>query len=256
MVKNKGVRGLISIGEVAKQLNISEGMLREWEKKGFLGNVAQIDNKRMYDEEQLERIRFINQEIQEQRKKGWQRTNYRLIEDAMTDKFGGEIRESPRTPEEVLSSFMQRIDNRDKQVQGALDSIQFVLQSLAATLEMPKELPDMSKQNELLQFIYASVQKTEEKLPDTTKQDEKLQSIERMVRQSSEKEVDLEKKYDSLKQEYAVISANLEKLADVHERLIEKLDKVQEENKELRKTKRKLEIELEKEKNRKWWQRR
>ena len=59
-----------TIGEVAKEFGIDENTLRNWEKKGFLGNVAQINGKETYDEDQIERIKFIHQQVQEQLNRG------------------------------------------------------------------------------------------------------------------------------------------------------------------------------------------
>ena len=59
-----------TIGEVAKEFGIDENMLRNWEKKGFLGNVAQINGKETYDEDQIKRIKFIHQQVQEQLNRG------------------------------------------------------------------------------------------------------------------------------------------------------------------------------------------
>ncbi|MHA6253243.1 MerR family transcriptional regulator [Oceanobacillus sp. CAU 1775] len=55
-----------TVDEVAKELGINENMLRNWEEKGFLGNVAEINGKKIYNEEQIERIKFIQQQVREQ----------------------------------------------------------------------------------------------------------------------------------------------------------------------------------------------
>lgn len=52
--------------EVVKELGVSENMLRNWEEKGFLGDVAQSNGKKTYNEEQIERIKFIQQQVREQ----------------------------------------------------------------------------------------------------------------------------------------------------------------------------------------------
>lgn len=201
-------------------------MLREWEKRGYFGEVEQIDGKRMYDDVQFERVKFVLEKVNEQRKQGIKRTEYSKIEDALLERFGGEVavRENAKTREELLSHFMQQLENRDKQVYGALGSIQSVLEGLQDAVNVPKELPDTTKQDQLLESIYTSVQK------------------------SNEKEADLEKKYE-------VLTANFKKLAEVHEKLIEKLETTEDDNKKLRHENRTLKSELEKEKNRKWWQR-
>lgn len=216
-----------SIAEVVRELDVTDYMLREWEKRGFFGKVAQIDGKRMYTKNQFERVKFVAKKVNEQREQDIKRTEYSKIEDALLDKFGGEvmIREA-QDPVELMSNFTQKMENRDKEVQNTLQSIQMVLEGLQLAMDEAKELP----------------------APDTSRQDGLLQSIQEMVQQSHKNEVDLEKKFENL-------SANYEKLADVHKNLILKLERIEEENKQLRIKKKDLEINLELEKKKKWWQR-
>lgn len=145
---------MMSIGEAAKTFKVSENMLREWEKKGYLGDVEQIDGKRMYSEDQLERISVIYEEIQKQRKKGFKRTDYRKIDDVVLDKFGGEIvvREPAQAPEQVMNSFIKQMESRDMQLQQSLQAIQGLMQEL--TVEKPAPiLPDTKKQEQQLESL-------------------------------------------------------------------------------------------------------
>ncbi|MCM3740287.1 helix-turn-helix domain-containing protein [Oceanobacillus luteolus] len=59
-----------TIDEVSKELGIDENILQNWEKKGFLGEVAQVNGKKTYNEDQIVRIKFIQQQVKEQLKKG------------------------------------------------------------------------------------------------------------------------------------------------------------------------------------------
>src|SRR5699024_10290601 len=83
---------MIGISRISKELNIGTHVLREWEKRNWLGEVLkdpEQNNQRIYDEEQVERIKFIWSISQEQRKKGLKRTDIQEVEEKLLDKFGG-----------------------------------------------------------------------------------------------------------------------------------------------------------------------
>lgn len=86
----------IGIGKVVKELGVKPHVLHTWESRGWLGYepvLKDIDNnnQRVYSEEQLERIRFIHALIEDQRQQGIKRTDIGAVEQALLDKFGGEI---------------------------------------------------------------------------------------------------------------------------------------------------------------------
>src|SRR5699024_4991452 len=85
---------LVGISRISKDLNIETHLLREWEKRDWLGDVLkdpEQNNQRVYDDEQVERIEFIWSIIQEQRKNGLKRTDIQEVEEKLLDKFGGMV---------------------------------------------------------------------------------------------------------------------------------------------------------------------
>lgn len=96
---------MIPISKITKELDIKPHQLREWEKRGWLGTEKVIkdpDNngQRIYNEEQIERIRFINEEIIQQKKKGITRTDIAEMDAKLLDKFGGEV--TPIEKKEIM----------------------------------------------------------------------------------------------------------------------------------------------------------
>lgn len=122
---------LKNIGEVTKELGVTDYMLREWEKKGYLDTVEQFDGKRVYSDEQISRIIFIRDEIEKQRKQGIKRTDYRKIEDELTDKFGGEVvvREGT-SPQAIGEAIRQELYMRDQENKNMLQQIYQSIQQL------------------------------------------------------------------------------------------------------------------------------
>lgn len=133
-----------SIAAVGKDLGISDHMLRDWEKRGYLGEVEKIDGKRMYSDEQFEVIKFINVEVEKQRKNEIKRTEYSKIDEALLERFGGEVVvRKNNSPVEIGTIVLQQLETRDKEIQNVLGSI---LQEL----QKPVELPDNSSYENLL----------------------------------------------------------------------------------------------------------
>lgn len=85
---------LTPISKITKELEIETHQLREWEKRDWLGNVLKdpnSNNQRVYNEQQVEKIRLIYETIKAQREKGFKRTNFTEVEDKLLETFGGEI---------------------------------------------------------------------------------------------------------------------------------------------------------------------
>ena len=85
---------LISISTLVKNLDIESFQLREWEKRGWLGDVMKDpkqNNQRVYTEEQINKIELINNVIKKQREKGLKRTDFVEVEKAILEEFGGEV---------------------------------------------------------------------------------------------------------------------------------------------------------------------
>lgn len=107
------------IGDVTKEFGIESHTLRNWEDRGLIGDVEQdFVHGRMYTDEQIERIRTIQEVITAQREKGMKRTDYREVEDILLDRFGGMIVERqeniPATPE----TFINLLKKLEKQEQA------------------------------------------------------------------------------------------------------------------------------------------
>lgn len=107
------------IGDVTKEFGIESHTLRNWEDRGLIGDVEQdFVHGRMYNEEQIERIKTIQEVINAQREKGMKRTDYREVEDVLLDRFGGLVVERqeniPATPE----TFINLLKKLEKQEQA------------------------------------------------------------------------------------------------------------------------------------------
>lgn len=85
----------IPISRLAKELNLEAYQLREWEKRGWLGEVVKDprqNQQRVYTEEQVERIQLIAETIQGQRAIGIKRTDFEEVEAKLLERFGGEVK--------------------------------------------------------------------------------------------------------------------------------------------------------------------
>lgn len=107
------------IGDITKEFGIESHTLRNWEDRGLIGDVEQdFVHGRMYTDEQIERIRTIQEVITAQREKGMKRTDYREVEEILLDRFGGLVVERqeniPATPE----TFINLLKKLEKQEQA------------------------------------------------------------------------------------------------------------------------------------------
>ena len=85
----------IPISRLVKELPLEAHQLREWEKRGWLGEVVKDprqNHQRIYTEEQVERIQLIAETIQAQRAKGIKRTDLAEVEAKLLERFGGEVK--------------------------------------------------------------------------------------------------------------------------------------------------------------------
>ena len=85
----------IPISRLVKELPLEAHQLREWEKRGWLGEVVKDprqNQQRVYTEEQVERIQLIADTIQAQREKGIKRTDLAEVEAKLLERFGGEVK--------------------------------------------------------------------------------------------------------------------------------------------------------------------
>lgn len=93
--KFRGENMRIPISRLVKELPLEAHQLREWEKRGWLGEVVKDprqNQQRVYTEEQVERIQLIADTIQAQREKGIKRTDLAEVEAKLLERFGGEVK--------------------------------------------------------------------------------------------------------------------------------------------------------------------
>ena len=106
------------ISEVTREFGIEHHTLRTWEEKGLLGVVERdFTHGRVYDEEQIERIKTIKEVVEKQRKKGMKRTDFNEV---LLDKFGGMIEERPQsvpmTPD-VFGNMILKMEKQEQQIE-------------------------------------------------------------------------------------------------------------------------------------------
>lgn len=152
------------ISQVVKELKIKPHALHLWESRGWLGDEPVLkdpsrNNQRVYNEEQLERIAFIAEEIGQQKREGFARTDIVRMEEKLLDKFGGLVKVEK---EEVELSMMPST------AEQWLRELQLQTKEVASTSEKMSILED--KLNE----TYAVIEKLRE---DNEKKDKKLDEI-------------------------------------------------------------------------------
>jgi len=163
---------MIGIGKLSKELNIDTHLLREWEKRDWLGDVLkdpEQNNQRVYSDEQVERIKFIWDIIQEQRKKGFKRTDIKEVEAKLLEHFGGMVQPvetniaiRPGSMEQMIELIQmqnKKIDHlesivtqQDKLLPGNLEKLKEVQEELEASKQREENQQEMmNEMNEKLQ---------------------------------------------------------------------------------------------------------
>ena len=154
----------IPISRLVKELPLEAHQLREWEKRGWLGEVVKDprqNQQRVYTEEQVERIQLIADTIQAQREKGIKRTDLAEVEAKLLERFGGEVK---------------RIDT----------DLVVAPQSLNQIVELL--MGQNQKINELQQFMH---QQPKQQLPDPVDHTEVLADMKNELKKSQEREEQL-----------------------------------------------------------------
>lgn len=154
----------IPISRLVKELSLEAHQLREWEKRGWLGEVVKDprqNQQRVYTEEQVERIQLIADTIQAQREKGIKRTDLAEVEAKLLEWFGGEVK---------------RIDT----------DLVVAPQSLNQIVELL--MGQNQKINELQQLMH---QQPKQQLPDPVDHTEVLADMKNELKKSQEREEQL-----------------------------------------------------------------
>jgi DNA-binding transcriptional MerR regulator len=178
------------ISRISKELNIETHLLREWEKRHWLGDVLkdpEQNNQRVYDDEQVERIKFIWAIIQEQRKKGFKRTDIQEVEEKLLDKFGG---------------MVKPIENNITVHPGSMDQVVELIQvqnkkisQLESTVSKQANLPDNSEAlQEIKEELEASKKREKKQEQVIEDMNEKLQKAVNFIMEMEEKQQNVPKK--------------------------------------------------------------
>src|SRR5699024_2729036 len=90
--------------------------LHTWENNGWLGpdevlKDPDLNNQRVYSDEQMERIHFLKDLFDKKRKQGVKRVAPKLVEEKLLEHFGGEITEMQRGEITVLPSSMEEFQS-------------------------------------------------------------------------------------------------------------------------------------------------
>jgi len=181
---------LVGISRISKELNIETHLLREWEKREWLGDVLkdpEQNNQRVYDDEQVERIKFIWSIIQEQRKKGFKRTDIQEVEEKLLDKFGGMVKpiESNITVHPgSIDQIIELIQTQNKKI--------IQLESIVSKQD---NLPDYSeKLQEIREELEASKKREKKQEQTIDDMNKKLQKAVNFIMDMEEKQENKSKK--------------------------------------------------------------
>ncbi|MFZ0447150.1 MAG: MerR family transcriptional regulator [Bacillus sp. (in: firmicutes)] len=170
------------INEVTRELGIEHHTLRNWEDKGYLGIVERdFTHGRMYMEEQIERIKVIQQVVKEQQERGMKRTDFKEVERVLLERFGGMIEEKvpsiPATPE-VFTNMVLKMEKQDQQIQQ-LQQMVWELTNIAK--QIPSSVDHTNDINEIKENIEGVMTKTQgeellSKLVDKEKREKDLKN--------------------------------------------------------------------------------
>lgn len=148
----------IGISRVTRELGVKSHQLHKWEERGWLGTEPVLkdpdnNNQRVYSPEQIERIKFIHETIQEQRKKGVFRTDFKEMEEKLLDKFGGEVVTMEEKAIEVLpasaEAFQELLIRQAKELATLRDMVEELQnRELPASMDHTEDIQAIKKQTE------------------------------------------------------------------------------------------------------------
>src|SRR5699024_221377 len=181
---------LVGISRISRELNIETYLLREWEKREWLAAVLkdhEQNNQCVYDDKQVERIKFIWSIIQEQRKKGFKRTDIQEVEEKLLDKFGGMVKpiESNITVHPgSIDQIIELIQTQNKKI--------IQLESIVSKQD---NLPDYSeKLQEIREELEASKKREKKQEQTIDDMNKKLQKAVNFIMDMEEKQENKSKK--------------------------------------------------------------
>jgi DNA-binding transcriptional MerR regulator len=180
---------LIPISQLVKELKLKPYQLHKWEERGWLGFdpvLKDQDNngQRVYNENQVERIYFIHEVIEAQKKQGIHRTNFKEMEEKLFEKFGGEVKRMENEVMTVLPSsieaFQQLLVQQNKQINALTDMVQ--------ELQKKERLPSAdhtSDFEEMKRQLELSEEREDKLLTLIEKLQEDVQSLKEIVPKKS-----------------------------------------------------------------------
>lgn len=184
------------INEVTRELGIEHHTLRNWEDKGYLGIVERdFTHGRMYMEEQIERIKVIQQVVKEQQERGMKRTDFKEVERVLFERFGGMIEERvpsiPATPE-VFTNMVLKMEKQDQQIQKLQ---QMVMELTNVAKQIPSSVDHTNEINEIKENIEGVMTKTQgeellSKLVDKEKREKDLKNEVELLKEKLDIAVD------------------------------------------------------------------
>lgn len=157
------------ISRITKELNIKPHQLHKWEERGWLGyhpvlKDPEHNGQRVYSDEQIQRIRVIHNNIEDQRKRGIKRTNLAEVEEVLLETFGGEVVRIGKEEITVLPSsveaLMELMRNQNEKIMQLQETVERLQQNKIEVKDHTPVLDEMKK-----------------KLEDSEKREEKLLSL-------------------------------------------------------------------------------
>ena len=189
-----------TIREVATLFDITDRKLHQWEKDGYLGVVERDGssrNRRIYDEEQIERIRFLIQLMKEQEELGHQRLEKEFVLQRLTEEFGGEVRRVGQQEVLDLSSFMNKLFSIIEQQNQNIVRLEKKIDSLT---ECEQLVP-----NDYTKELY-DIRKSINDFPKPTDHTDELETIKQQLQVSSHREQELQQTVKSLEDKLMMLT--------------------------------------------------
>lgn len=187
---------VIPISRITKELQIKLHQLHKWEERGWLGyhpvlKDPEHNGQRVYSEEQVQRIRMIHNNIEDQRKRGIKRTNLAEVEAVLFETFGGEVtrieKEEMMTVPSSFEDLLEIIRNQNEKIEQLLKTVNSLQQSKIEVkdytpvfAEMKKKLEESEEREEKLLLLIGQLKediKKQQALPVLAKSKEENQSL-------------------------------------------------------------------------------